>query len=311
VSPREQAFGGYDNRRARKGSLDGSGGSNNAGLSRSFSLNERPLDTIRKQSKAAHRSPHLRKKHTPPADTIDVLDRSFGVAYHHEGPYDATLLSRNLNPKSSPIEAVRGSNEEALRATPRENIRDALDRHMPLQGTAVIPPGEEDYSGRRMSYEEGADLMREPDAPGGAYKRWPDMKYHPDDLKGKGEPSYTVERALKKDDQPSHKRIVSDGNSVYEMQTPRPATFSRMGNSPSRRLRRLRSQSDNDAERAMNTDSRLKGMTARTSGIANGSGSGRENNDSETSGMKLAHGLKKRFGSLRIGRSTASKGTDV
>jgi hypothetical protein len=23
-----------------------------------------------------------------------------------------------------------------------------------------------------MRYEEGADLMREPDAPGGAYKRW-------------------------------------------------------------------------------------------------------------------------------------------
>jgi hypothetical protein len=26
-----------------------------------------------------------------------------------------------------------------------------------------------------MQYEEGADLMREPDAPGGAYKRWGDV----------------------------------------------------------------------------------------------------------------------------------------
>jgi hypothetical protein len=30
----------------------------------------------------------------------------------------------------------------------------------------------EGYDGRPMTYEEGADLMREPDAPGGAYKRW-------------------------------------------------------------------------------------------------------------------------------------------
>lgn len=142
---------------------------------------ERPLDTIKRENKTAHRSHHLRKKHVPGADTIDVLDKSTQFAYHHEGPYDATLLSRNLVPKYSPVEAVRGSNEEALKATPKEHIRDALERHMPLQGTAVIPPGEEDFSGRRMSYEEGADLMREPDAAGGAYKRWPDMvliEYH-------------------------------------------------------------------------------------------------------------------------------------
>jgi hypothetical protein len=29
--------------------------------------------------------------------------------------------------------------------------------------------------GKPMNYEEGADLMRESDAPGGAYKRWPGM----------------------------------------------------------------------------------------------------------------------------------------
>jgi hypothetical protein len=29
-----------------------------------------------------------------------------------------------------------------------------------------------DMAGRTMEYEEGADLMREPDAAGGAYKRW-------------------------------------------------------------------------------------------------------------------------------------------
>lgn len=179
-SQRQQAFGGGErSRRVRAGSLGGQRESNGNGLSRSFSLNERPLDTIKKETKAAHRSPHLRKKHVPAADTIDVLDKSFGFAYHHEGPYDATLLRRNLNPKSSPIEAVKGTNEEALRATPREHIRDALDKHVPLQGVAAIPPGEPDHSGRKMRYEEGADLMREPDAAGGAYRRWPDLVSYP------------------------------------------------------------------------------------------------------------------------------------
>lgn len=67
---------------------------------------------------------------------------------------------------------MRGTNNEALKATPRENIRDALDKHVPLQGTAVIPPGMAGLDGGPMNYKEGADLMREEDAPGGAYKRW-------------------------------------------------------------------------------------------------------------------------------------------
>jgi hypothetical protein len=136
-------------------------------------MSHRPLDQLRKEAKAADRAPHLKKKHIPGADTIDSLDRSFlGGAYHHEGPYDATLLARNTSYKYSPVEAVRETNNEALKATPRENIRDALDKHVPLQGTAVIPPGMAGIDGRPMRYEEGADLMREEDAPGGAYKRW-------------------------------------------------------------------------------------------------------------------------------------------
>lgn len=110
---------------------------------------------------------------------IDSLDKSMGPAYHHEGPYDATLISRNANLKNPPVEAVRESNMEALKATPRENIRDALDKHVPLQGTAIIPPGMIGYDGKPMEYEEGADLMREADAPGGAYKRWPGMVCYP------------------------------------------------------------------------------------------------------------------------------------
>jgi hypothetical protein len=134
------------------------------------------LQQLKKEAKSADRSPHLKKKHIPGADVVDSLDMSVpGGPYHHGGPYDATLLSRNLNPKISPVAAVQESNMEALKATPKEYVRDALDKHVPLQGTAIIPPGEQDFTGEEMRYQEGDDLMREADAPGGAYKRWPGM----------------------------------------------------------------------------------------------------------------------------------------
>jgi hypothetical protein len=136
-------------------------------------ISHRPLDQLRKEAKAADRAPHLKKKYVPGTDLIDSLDRTvIGGPYHHGGPYDATLLSRNMNPETSPVAAVQRTNMEALKATPKEHIRDALDKHVPLQGTAVIPPGGYDLSGKQMMYQEGADLMREEDAPGGAYKRW-------------------------------------------------------------------------------------------------------------------------------------------
>ena len=139
-------------------------------------MSHRPLDVLRRQAKAADRAPHLRKKHIPGADIIDSLDRSVvGGAYHHGGPYDATLFARNISFEISPVAAVKETNAEALRATPKEHVRDALDKHVPLQGTAVIPPGGYDLSGKEMEYEEGADLMREESAEGGAYKRWPGM----------------------------------------------------------------------------------------------------------------------------------------
>lgn len=169
------AFGGYDGSNQRRSNSD-----DLKTRRRGSSLTERypgdrshqPLEVIRKESKRAHRSPHLRKSGIPGADSIDTLDDSvFGVPYHHEGPYDAALAARN-NVKYPPLDALRASNEEAIRATPPEKLRDALERHRPLEGVAVIPPGMRDFSGRVMDYEEGADLMREPDAPGGAYRRW-------------------------------------------------------------------------------------------------------------------------------------------
>ncbi|KAF2099888.1 hypothetical protein NA57DRAFT_23334, partial [Rhizodiscina lignyota] len=190
---RQEAFSGYSSNRQ--------GGSNTRMRSRSSSLGERfpgdkshqPLDMIRRDSKRAHRSPHLRKQHMPGADTIDRLDNVNG-AYHHEGPYDAALLARNTSYESSPIAAVQDSNEEALRATPRENVIDAVKRHRPLDGVAVVPPGQQDRFGRMYDYKEGDNMMI---VNGGNYKRWPGQDYHPDDIKGKGEPSFSIDRALK------------------------------------------------------------------------------------------------------------------
>jgi hypothetical protein len=139
-------------------------------------MSHRPLAMLKQQHRAADRNPfnysrgHRHVKQ--PSDPIDVLDKTVPVPYHHDGPYDPTLADRNTNNLYPPIEAVRESNMEAIKATPRENIQDSLDKHVPLQGTAIIPPGMPDMSGRRMEYKEGADLMREKDAAGGAYKRY-------------------------------------------------------------------------------------------------------------------------------------------
>lgn len=158
----------------------------NASLPQRFpgDMSHRPLDMIKRETKAADRHPHVRSSHrrhrsaASQTDTIDALD-TVGGTYHHGGPYDATLASRNLNEKYSPLAAVRDSNMEAIRATPREFIDDSLRKHVPLQGTATVPSGAHDFSGKLMEYTEGADLMREPDAAGGAYKRWEGMVSSP------------------------------------------------------------------------------------------------------------------------------------
>ncbi|RYP17026.1 hypothetical protein DL765_004787 [Monosporascus sp. GIB2] len=185
-------------------------------------MSQRPLDQIKREVKAANRAPHLRKNYIPPPDMIDALDDvGIGGAYHHGGPFDATLASRNKNKKYAPVEAVKETNMKALKATPYEYVQDSLQRHMPLQGTATVPSGQEDMFGRRMSYEEGADVMREADAPGGAYKRYDHITYHPDDLKGKGEPSFTIEREAKEQKRRRKQAGYKGNGAVYEMQPTR------------------------------------------------------------------------------------------
>lgn len=210
---RTEAFGSMNESRPRRSS-NPAPVSYQTHLRRGSSLKERfpgdkshrPLDILRQDEKVAHRAPHLRKKNFQGADVIDRLDRAGFGQYHHEGPYDAASFARNKNTKYSPVAAVQDSNEEALRATPRENIIDAIQKHRPLEGVANIPPGMPDRFGRVLNYEEGADLQREP---GGDYRRWPGVEYHPDDLKGKGEPSYTIEKALK-----DHKRLGDSGTEM-------------------------------------------------------------------------------------------------
>jgi hypothetical protein len=243
-------------------------------------MSHRPLDQLRREAKVADRAPHLKKRHLPGADQIDVLDRSvIGGAYHHEGPYDATLLARNTSYQSSPVEAVRGTNAEAIRATPREYIKDSLDKHVPLQGTAIIPPGMEGLDGREMKYEEGADLMREPDAPGGAYKRWEGIKYLPEDYKGKGEPSFSVEKALKDHKLSDHRRVLSDGNS-YEMQ-------------PQNRTLASRQRSASGSTADITPNGKPSGNVMKYSDYEG------EVRRSNTTGRRVGEGLKRRFGSLR------------
>lgn len=212
---REKAFGGASDSRRRAVSAanppapgyDGAPASNSERpRRRTNSLRGRfpgdnshkPLDIIRKDSRKAERSPHLKKRHLPGADTIDRLDPAVGGrAYHHEGPYDVTLLARNNSFDNSPLAALQASNQEALKATPQENIRDAVERHKPLDGVAIIPPGMSDRFGRSYNYEEGADLMHEENEDGPGYKRWSGRDYDPDDLKGKGEPTFSLDRALR------------------------------------------------------------------------------------------------------------------
>lgn len=128
----------------------------------------RPLEIIRRDTKLANRAPHLRKKHHVGSDTVDILD-TVGGGYHHEGPFDATLLARNTAFASSPLAAVRNTNSEALKATPREMVNDSIRAHRPLDGVAMVPPGVPDRNGQIYQYEE-TNLMVEG---GGDYKRWP------------------------------------------------------------------------------------------------------------------------------------------
>lgn len=110
------------------------------------------------QRRRSHRSYSQDSRLVNP-DIIDHLDNVGIYSYHHEGPYDAVCAERNRDSKHSPLEAVKESNAEALKATPRDKILDSLNSHRPLDGTAFFAPGTTDRSGQLYDYEEGSNMM--------------------------------------------------------------------------------------------------------------------------------------------------------
>jgi Pal1 cell morphology protein len=116
--------------------------------------------------------PRRKRRSSIGPDTIDRLDDSiFGSPYHHEGPYDATMLAMQLNGSHrSPVAALKTSNAAAIAATPRANLIDSLERHKPLQGTAIVAPNTRLPNGEYIGEYDEYDLMRED---GFNYKRYP------------------------------------------------------------------------------------------------------------------------------------------
>jgi hypothetical protein len=98
------------------------------------------------------------------------------------------------------------------------------------------------------------------------------QNYHPEDYKGKGEPSFTVERALKRDAENSHRRGVSEGDQGYELQSPG---------------RQLRSESP--------ADFNSRGGNSQLLQPENEGGVHRSN----TTGKQVGQKIRRRFGSLR------------
>lgn len=173
---------------------------------------------LAKDKATADRSRHSTRKHHIRPDSIDKLDDIAGAAYHHGGPYDATLFARN-NSVNSPLNALADSNAEALKATPREKVIDSVRGHRPLDGVAAYAPGEMDRNGHVYRYEQGENMMTELNPGGGAYKRWPGVQYEKDDIKGKGEPSYSLEKALKGHSLEQKAQRQDTGPDSFEMQT--------------------------------------------------------------------------------------------
>ncbi|KAJ5371943.1 Pal1 cell morphology [Penicillium concentricum] len=163
--------------------------------SRSESLNSAPSiwysgtpehHPVEPRRKREHSAPHRRHNKYPrhsqlvQPDIIDRLDNVTNFSYHHEGPYDAARPERNRYVQSSPLEAVKESNAEALRATPHHKIADAVNSHRPLDGVAFYPPGTTDRNGQEYSYEEGSNMMNDF---AGNFMRMPGMKFTDEDFK--------------------------------------------------------------------------------------------------------------------------------
>ena len=126
----------------------------------------RPSADLAAHDKLVRKSSRARKQ--IPRDSIDKLDDILG-SYHHEGPFDATLASRQI-PGRAPVEAVKLGNSLALAATPNAYVQKSLSAHEPLDGTGMVPSGRT-LAGQNFNYDE-EDVERQ-----GGMGRWPDVEY--------------------------------------------------------------------------------------------------------------------------------------
>jgi hypothetical protein len=146
-----------------------------------------------------------------------------------------------------------------------------------------------------MEYREGDDLMRERDAPGGAYKRYEGIHYLDDDLKGKGEPSFTVERERKEQKARLRRHAGSsqggenDGQ-VYEMQP----TTTRSSSSRKDHGARVRHSSVSNADERRPIAGPSEPLVRHDAYTRN-----TDLHRRNTTGNRFAEGLIRRFGSLR------------
>ncbi|KAE8322800.1 hypothetical protein BDV39DRAFT_183385 [Aspergillus sergii] len=156
-------------------------------------LEHLPVEPKKKRECTSHYNNHARRHSRGPRrtmrysrdsqlvnpDVIDRLDSASFFQYHHEGPYDAVYPERNFDSKLSPIEAVKRTNEEALKATPEDKIKDSINSHRPLDGVAFYPPGTTDREGQTYNYEEGTNMMNDY----GNFMRCPGLKFTEEDFK--------------------------------------------------------------------------------------------------------------------------------
>ncbi|KAL4916688.1 hypothetical protein BDW62DRAFT_102886 [Aspergillus aurantiobrunneus] len=138
-----------------------------------------PPNAFRCSCGRRHSGQNVRQSQFVNPDIIDRLDTAARFSYHHEGPYDAVYPERNKTNRHSPIEALRESNTEALKATPYHKIADSIDRHRPLDGVAFYPPGHTDREGQTYDYEEGYNMMNDY----GNFSRFPGLKFTDEDFR--------------------------------------------------------------------------------------------------------------------------------
>ena len=163
-----------------------------------------------------HKQHHRRKApKRMPLDTIDIMDDSVppNLLRHHSGPFDAVAKSMYLSENKNPLAALEHSTQEVLEATPDVSIQDAIERHMPLQNTAIMEPGQRPFGCDELQYEE-ENLL-------GDVGRWQGIEYVAGDKKARG-PSYWGDKTAKAKRKPLPANItyVTDSDSNIAMVPP-------------------------------------------------------------------------------------------